>query len=427
MELCTGGSLQDLLEDICKLESSEQRIRCAPRLQRHLQELVYAVSYLHRFSPPIVHRDLKPDNALFDSAEMDSSVKLIDFGLTALESKVQPRGRGAGENYARGTPVFMAPELFLKGEGEFTTHMDVWALGVIFCWMATALQLGSLQHPMLPAEDGIGFDVTHRDLFYAYKEKHHWNRELFVGQPDDAFTILDKILLHEPDDRPSAFELMNLQWVDAEDTQNAGLVRNRGMVANLKSYLSLGQFDRLILSLAAENASEQQIAHLRRTFRALDKDGNGMLTRDELLDGFRLHEVDIDPESFGELFDEIDVDGVGAISYHEWLAATISRSILRSEKNLTAAFRCLDVSCTGKISRDDLVQFVGQEEADQIFGGIGNAQIDFDRFCGLVGRIARRRSRILTNVSCSSFATSSWAMGTRAGCPTAQPRAEIFM
>lgn len=165
MEVCEGGSFQDLLEEVCEVESREDRIsQYQSRLRRHFREITYALQYLHSMKPPIAHCDLKPENALLTTKDPASCVKLIDFGLVSLHNK-----RESFSKWGKGTQIFMAPEQFLFAEGKFTTHIDIWALGVIFGWTITALELGSLQHAMLEKEDGKGWEPTFQDLYHAYQ------------------------------------------------------------------------------------------------------------------------------------------------------------------------------------------------------------------------------------------------------------------
>jgi len=41
-----------------------------------------SIHYIHKNK--IVHRDLKPENFVFESANKDASLKLIDFGLSKM-------------------------------------------------------------------------------------------------------------------------------------------------------------------------------------------------------------------------------------------------------------------------------------------------------------------------------------------------------
>jgi calcium-dependent protein kinase len=77
------------------------------------------LNYLHNNS--IVHRDLKPENIIFTNKSEDSSIKIIDFGLS----------NKFGVNSLHtivGTPYYVAPEVLEKDYGK---ECDIWSLGVI--------------------------------------------------------------------------------------------------------------------------------------------------------------------------------------------------------------------------------------------------------------------------------------------------------
>lgn len=91
---------------------------------RILLPVVDAVAFAH--AKGVVHRDLKPEN-VFLAREGDRLVpKLLDFGISHVESG--PRMTASG--VALGTPAYMAPEQ-IKGTRNVDTRSDVWALGVM--------------------------------------------------------------------------------------------------------------------------------------------------------------------------------------------------------------------------------------------------------------------------------------------------------
>eukprot|EP00054_Salpingoeca_dolichothecata_P031173 m.260960 g.260960 ORF g.260960 m.260960 type:complete len:192 (+) comp26780_c1_seq18:1866-2441(+) len=73
-------------------------------------QIASAMHYLHSQQPRIVHRDLKPGNVLVD--EGLQTCKIIDFGLASVKD-AQKGSQKTGKE--KGTPAFMAPELFLEG------------------------------------------------------------------------------------------------------------------------------------------------------------------------------------------------------------------------------------------------------------------------------------------------------------------------
>uniref|UniRef100_A0A7S3N5D5 EF-hand domain-containing protein n=1 Tax=Euplotes harpa TaxID=151035 RepID=A0A7S3N5D5_9SPIT len=61
-----------------------------------------------------------------------------------------------------------------------------------------------------------------------------------------------------------------------------------------------------------------------------------------------------------QVFEDVDVDNSGFIDYTEWIAGTISKKKILSERNLTLAFEAFDESGDGKISVDELKSILGK-------------------------------------------------------------------
>mmetsp|Transcript_70639 Transcript_70639/g.206803 ORF Transcript_70639/g.206803 Transcript_70639/m.206803 type:complete len:669 (-) Transcript_70639:143-2149(-) len=391
-ELCSGPSLQDVLEEVCELPAEMRQARM-PRLRRYFREITYAVSYIHGHNPPVVHRDLKPDNVLLKWPNDPNSVaKLIDFGLASLQES-----GGEGTEH-QGTPVFMAPEQYLSVTADITQEMDIWALGVIFVWIVTALELGSLQHPMLPVDEGKDFEIQWINVYRAFREKRPWNRELFGGQPQAAYDLCDRILVYEPSQRMKATEILEQTWVKCGDPAAAAaaeLLRQGHVITNIRTYSELSRFDKKVLSIMADSVYDKQVILLRRTFQALDVSKSGKLSWSDFVDGFRRLDIEFPEEIADDLFQEVDTEGSGEIAYHDWLAATIGSKILRSSSATQAAFQGLNLSDTGRISYSELEAAVGKDEAESIMqdkeivdesGGI-----PYEGFLKLIAGVAERR------------------------------------
>jgi calcium-dependent protein kinase len=70
--------------------------------------MLSSVRHLHGHG--IVHRDLKPENFMLATPDVDSEIKLIDFGLS--KRFLQPEKH---MHTVVGTPFYVAPEV-LKGD-----------------------------------------------------------------------------------------------------------------------------------------------------------------------------------------------------------------------------------------------------------------------------------------------------------------------
>ena len=91
--------------------------------------MLSSIKHLHEHN--IVHRDLKPENFLMETKDLNSEVKLIDFGL----SKRWNTSEGADKMHTVvGTPYYVAPEVLDK---KPSAKSDMWSLGCILYTMLT--------------------------------------------------------------------------------------------------------------------------------------------------------------------------------------------------------------------------------------------------------------------------------------------------
>lgn len=92
------------------------------------KNIIRAVRRLHELG--IAHRDLKPENIMIQPQTLD--IRLIDFGMACAGEACQQ------EKIPKGTPVYMAPELFFRSPRQptgFTMEemqkTDLYSLGII--------------------------------------------------------------------------------------------------------------------------------------------------------------------------------------------------------------------------------------------------------------------------------------------------------
>ncbi|WOK98161.1 serine/threonine-protein kinase RUNKEL [Canna indica] len=117
LEYCVGGDLLTLLKQDGQLPENS--------IHDLASELVKALQFLH--SKGIIYCDLKPSNILLDEFGF---VKLCDFGLARRISDIEKNSIAMLPQSKRGTPCYMAPELFQDG-GVHSYASDLWALGCV--------------------------------------------------------------------------------------------------------------------------------------------------------------------------------------------------------------------------------------------------------------------------------------------------------
>jgi Ca2+-binding EF-hand superfamily protein len=91
----------------------------------------------------------------------------------------------------------------------------------------------------------------------------------------------------------------------------------------------------------------------------LDRDGSGSLSKEELVEGYRM--------IYGDNFNEAEVDALmnmadsnddGVISYSEWLMTAMSRQKILTHNKLEAAFQGFDVDHSNSVSFEEISNFL---------------------------------------------------------------------
>lgn len=117
-DFASNGTLKDLLAK--ERENGSYHILNATRKLIIIYGIANAMLYLH--SHNIIHRDLKPENILLDEY---LHPKIADFGL----SKKFNKSAIDSTNDLKGTPIYMAPEIY--NSHEYTKAVDVYAFALI--------------------------------------------------------------------------------------------------------------------------------------------------------------------------------------------------------------------------------------------------------------------------------------------------------
>ena len=103
-----------------------------------LSSVLSAVEYMH--SKQICHRDIKPENIMFSEENNLSSIKIIDFGLSAQHFNYLTN------NEYCGTYIYMAPEQIEKKLYHFS--VDIWSIGILMFML-----LNGGKHPFYQKND----------------------------------------------------------------------------------------------------------------------------------------------------------------------------------------------------------------------------------------------------------------------------------
>lgn len=358
LELCTGGELFDRIMDEAPHGFSEQRAAVLVR------QMLLALCYLH--ASKIAHRDVKPENFLLADKTKDSRVKLIDFGLASSFEVGKPMVTKVG------TPYYVAPQVM---QGSYTEKCDIWSCGVV-----TFILLCG--RPPFNARTDSGIFAKVKAGVFTFKSPD-WD-----GHSSESKDFISNMLKMDEKSRSSAAELLKQAW--SAKSQAQGPICTSFM-NRLKNFQASTKLQKVALTVLAQTLKDDQVETLSNTFRALDKDGDGRLSAEEIREGLSNWGMEI-PPGLTTIFETIDSDHSGSIDYSEFLAATLDKQVLMRRDMCWEAFRVFDIDGDGKLTAEELGKLMkehGNEKIDEsrikaMMAEVdlnGDGSIDFEEFC----------------------------------------------
>lgn len=333
-EQCDGG---ELFYHITKTKHLTEE-----QAAKIMRQIFSAVAYIH--SNKICHRDLKPENFLLKYPDDDSSIKLIDFGLSRKLSENELM------NDPNGTPFYIAPEIL---EGEYTEAVDNWSLGVILYIMLS----GS---PPFYGKDN-------KEILKAVqKGVYTLSLKPFVKCSIEVKDLISKLLVKNIKKRFTAEMAYHHPWVQQQvEQESKDLNIDIDVIQKLNEFLESQELKKAILLYAAQQIPEKEVEHLRHLFVKIDKNGNGTLSLEEFRGAFGEFQSKIgidkklNDEEIEKLFIAIDANKNGVIDYSEFVAIFAEHHIFKTEKYLRMAFEKFDADKNGKINAQELRNILG--------------------------------------------------------------------
>jgi calcium-dependent protein kinase len=361
MELIDG---RELFDEIVERGSLDER-----RASGIMQQVFSAVQYCHEHH--IIHRDIKPENIMVRSSRSPRAredipeVKLIDFGMAVMHDNQSPLGGGGS---MMGGGDYLAPE---AQRGRCTAASDIWSVGMVL----HALLVGTLPKS---SDLSQGKPVT---------EASGWE-----GVSPAARELVQALLQVQPSLRLTAAAAAGHAWTRGIAPVPLSPKHVNHMIENFTTFHKSSKLRRAALTALAMQLTNHQLdaqfEEQRAQFIAMDSDGNGRISKQELIDSIAAkstccaEEVHKWAES---VFDSIDTDGSDSIDYTEWLAAAVRESTFRSEEAMRAAFRAFDADGDGRIDECEFARVLmqtTQEVASLLpdFDINGDGVIDFEEF-----------------------------------------------
>lgn len=365
-DICKGGELFD--EIVARGKFSEQDASML------IKQVLSCINYCH--VNHIVHRDLKPENILLEQNKEFDQIKIIDFGT----SLVFDENKKLDEKL--GTPYYIAPEVLAKNYGP---KCDIWSCGVI-----TYIVLSGIP-PFNGASD--------QEIMKKVKlGKFSFQDAVWGNVSDEAKDFIQNLLTKDQDKRPTAEQALQHPWIQkVNELQKSNLSIDVATSAlkNLQTFNASSKLKQATYAfIASQLLSKQEKTEIDKVFRAMDVNGDGKLSKEEIKNGYaEFFGKSLTDEQVDEMFAKVDADGNGEIDYSEFVVATMNEKSLLSNNKLQTAFKMFDKDGGGSISTDEIKQVLsfGQnlDEAviQQIINQVdanGDGEISYEEFAAMM-------------------------------------------
>jgi calcium-dependent protein kinase len=303
-----------------------------------MHQLLAAVNYIHENK--IMHRDLKPESILLEAHNL--RITLYDFGNAAKIGSGAPLSESVGSTY------YTSPEV-LFDEEEYNEACDLWSCGVILYILIS----GSA-----PFEGKTERDIKNRIRTGRFSmESAVWEHI-----SPEAKSLLRGLLTIPASERLTALQVLNHPWFAKFKSRGLSQVQLNSVLDNLKTFHSSVKLKEAVLTfITTMILTAQDTDEMREVFSSIDKNHDGKLSRQELLDEYAsIKSLEEATQEVDRIFETVDTDKSGFIDYSEFLKATVDHSNLLSASNLERAFAAFDTDSSGTITKEELIRLLGE-------------------------------------------------------------------
>ena len=333
------------------------------------KQMMSAINYCHKNG--IVHRDLKPENLLYLTKDQNSPIKVIDFGM----SKRFDASHFMNEKV--GTAYYISPEVL---NGKYDEKCDIWSAGVI-------LYIIICGYPCFNGDDDD-------EIFAAIqKGKIHFPSPEWDNISKDVKDLIKKMCT-SPDKRLTAEQVLNESWVKDNAPNSDGKISLPIKPDGFKNYANSNKLRKAVLTYIASRLSENDIKKIKEVFQKIDVDNDGKLSFEEMKKAVSLTD-EIKIEFNEQIFKSIDTDNSGHIEYTEFISACIEKKVYLDEEKLKDAFKLFDADGSGKISRAEIQKVLHMDKHSKEIDAImkkhdinKDGEIDFQEFLTMMKEIS---------------------------------------
>ena len=302
-EFCQGGELFDAI--------SKRGFFSEYDASYIMKQVLSAICYSHQNN--IVHRDLKPENILLDANDKASLysaifssgiskilVKIIDWGCAKTVKKDEKM------DSIDGTLYYIAPEVL---NGESDKKSDVWSCGVIL-------------YILLCGYFPFNGDNDDQIVEAIKSGKVNFIKDEWKHISNDAKELIQKMLEINPNNRFDALECLNHNFFNKKKDKGKknDVKATKKVLDNMKKFKRERKLEQAAIGFIVNQlVSKEERKELSKLFEEFDTNHDGVLSREEIINGYRRTYGAVDENEIDNMIRSIDLDGNGVIDIGQYL------------------------------------------------------------------------------------------------------------
>jgi calcium-dependent protein kinase len=170
-----------------------------------------------------------------------------------------------------GTPYYIAPEVLNK---RYNEKCDIWSCGVI-----TYIILSGM-----PPFNGQSDQEIMKKVRIG---KFSFSDPCWASISDKAKDFISQLLTYDVDKRPSAEAVLQHPWIIEMSASPVDSAVAQGALSNLKTFRADQKLKQATFAfIASQLLTKNEKENLAKIFKAIDKNGDGKLSKEEIFDGY---------------------------------------------------------------------------------------------------------------------------------------------
>lgn len=330
-EYCQGGDLFEYISKLTYLQESQ--------CKEIIQQVLSALKYCH--TKHVIHYDLCPEHLVILGGA-STWVKIIDFGAFNL--------LGSKKTILTSGFKLMTNPYFCPPENIPSEKADIWSTGVLTYFILS----GTLPF------NGKNLPEIRSEILNSFPDMK--SNEPWSSISDTAKNFICRLLAKDMEGRPTAGEALEDEWFAYTRENNSNKIFNseayKKVMNNIKNYSNDNKLkEGLVYFILHHFTKTEALDVLRKCFECLDNDNDGLISKDELIQGL----AKLSNESQAKLEAEMIFSNLNVrdnyINYEDFLKGSIDKDELITDKNLKLIFGLMDKDKSGKISKVELKDF----------------------------------------------------------------------